>query len=71
MKIPYQVQSKAHDCNLSALDAQVKSTIDKLDDFKSILGRLGSASDGVEMNIEIVKTISTVYHPWKARMPVI
>jgi len=34
--------------------------MDKLDEFKSVLGRLGSASDGVEMSIEIAKTISTV-----------
>jgi len=63
MKIPYQVQSKAHDCNLSALDAQVKITMDRLEDFKSVLSHLGSASDDVEMSIEIAKTISTVYHP--------
>jgi len=63
MKIPYQVQSKAHDCNLSALDAQVKITMDRLEDFKSVLSHLGSASDDVEMSIEIAKTISTVNHP--------
>ena len=34
--------------------------MDKLEDFKSILGRLRSASDGVEMSIEIAKTISMV-----------
>ena len=45
------------------LDAQVKSTMDKLDEFKSVLGRLGSAGDGVEMGIEIGKTISMVNHP--------
>ena len=59
-KFPVHVQSKAHDCDLSALNVQVKSTMDKLDEFKSVLGRLGSASDGVEMSIEIAKTISTV-----------
>jgi len=63
MKIPYQVQSKAHDCDLKVLHAQVKSTMDELDGFKSVLGRLGSASDGVEMGIEIGKTISMVNHP--------
>jgi len=37
--------------------------MDKLDEFKSILGHLGSAGDGVEMGIEIGKTISMVNHP--------
>jgi len=37
--------------------------MDELDKFKPVLDRLGSASDGVEMGIEIGKTISMVNHP--------
>jgi len=37
--------------------------MDKLDEFKPVLGRLGSASDGLEMSVEIGKTISVVNHP--------
>ena len=70
-RFPTQIQSKAHDCDLSALDAQVKSTMDELEKFKPVLECLGLASDGVEMSIEIGKTINTVNHTWKAQMPVI
>jgi len=70
-KFPTQVQSKAYECNLSAQNARVKDAMDKLDEFKPVLGRLGSASDGLEMSVEIGKTISVVNHPWKTCMPVI
>jgi len=58
-----QVQLWAFDSTLTALDIQFKSTIENLVKFKPILGRLGSASDGVEMGIEIGKTVSEVKHP--------
>ena len=48
---------------MSALHAQVKSTMDKLNKFKPILDHLGATGDGVEMGIEIGKTISVVNHP--------
>jgi len=37
--------------------------MDNLNKFKPILDRLGSASDGVELGIEIGTTISAVNHP--------
>jgi len=37
--------------------------MDKLDMFKPILNRLSSASDDVEMGIEIGRAIGIVNHP--------
>jgi len=37
--------------------------MDNSNKFKPILDHLGSTSDGVEMGIEIGKTISVVKHP--------
>jgi len=37
--------------------------MDKLNKFKPILDHFGTTSDGVEMGIEIGKTISVVNHP--------
>jgi len=59
--LPVQVQ-KAYNCDLAALNAQIKSTIKDLNNFRPIMDRLGTASDVGGMLIEFGTAIGGVNH---------
>ena len=53
---------QAYELDLSALDGQIKSTIEYLDNFKPIMYRLGSANDVGAMFIEFGVAVGGVNH---------
>jgi len=61
----------AYECDLSALNRQIKSTIEYLNSFRPIIYRLGSANDVGAMFIEFGMAIGGVNHCLLAHMCVI
>jgi len=57
-----QVKLQAHDCQFSALVAQIKAMMEDLNRFQSILHCLGSVRDAVEIIMELGKPLSGVNH---------
>ena len=58
------VESWAHDCNLSTLDAQIKVAMKSLNSFQPTLDHLGFTRDVVKMNMELGKPLSEVKYCW-------
>ena len=66
-----QVKSQAHDCQFSALVAQIKGMMEDLNRFQSILHRLGLERDAVGMMMELGKPLSEVNHYQSMRVPAV
>ena len=54
------MELQAHDSDLRALDAQIKSTAKSLESFKPLLSYLGRADAGAGVLLELGKVVSGV-----------
>jgi len=57
-----QAHVQTYECDLSALDEQIKSTIEYLNNFRPVMYRLGSANDVGAIFIEFGVAVGGVNH---------
>ena len=62
MQIAYSIHMQAYECDLRILNAQIKSTIEDLNNFKPFMDCLGTANNVGGMFIEFGKAIGGVNH---------